>query len=256
MESAIRYPEHGETQPSARWSILDDGTLRLNKLTTTDQAISTPAISSIINPLKEILSLGVETPISRAQNSDDRYYDCRNSDCYAFLKPALRKIEFDHFMKFPNTISPDGVLMAIGSGCTILVWSIATGITRHTLNGHSQRVNSVSFSSNGKLIASGSEDNTVRLWDTNTGATLRTLDGHEFGVQLVFFPLNSEVVGSVSSNVIRLWNIASATILNTFDDYHVKGICSSVAFSPNGALMAWQYITGVVEVLELATLSS
>lgn len=253
MESVIQYPEHGETQPSARWSILDESTLRLDKLTTTDHTISTTASFPIIESLKEIFSFGAETPISRAQNSDDRYCDCRNSDCCAFYKPALRKIEVDNSINFPITISPDGLLLASGSGRTIRVWSIATGITRHTLNGHARIVNCVSFSPNGKLIASGSEDKTIRLWDTNTWVTLRTLEGHGFGVQLVFFPLNSEVVGSVSSNTVRLWNIASATILNTFDKNHVG---CSVAFSANGALMAWQCTIGVVEVLEIATLSS
>jgi WD40 repeat protein len=36
-------------------------------------------------------------------------------------------------------------------------------------------VTSVSFSPDGKAIASGSEDNTVWLWDVQTGKTLRTL---------------------------------------------------------------------------------
>ena len=33
-----------------------------------------------------------------------------------------------------------------------------------TLTGHTNTVNAVSFSPNGKLLATGSRDNTVRLW--------------------------------------------------------------------------------------------
>ena len=48
-------------------------------------------------------------------------------------------------------------------------WSAAL----QTLEGHSDWVNSVSFSPDGKLIVSSSDDGMVQLWDAVTGAAYR-----------------------------------------------------------------------------------
>src|SRR5277367_1579233 len=51
-----------------------------------------------------------------------------------------------------------------------------------TLEGHSSSVRAVAFSSDGRLLASGSRDNTVRLWDPATGAPVQTLEGYSESV--------------------------------------------------------------------------
>ena len=47
-----------------------------------------------------------------------------------------------------------------------------------TLKGHSSQVFSLTFSPDGKTLASGSADNTIKLWNLSTGQQLRTLKGH------------------------------------------------------------------------------
>ncbi|MBC6433937.1 ribosome assembly protein 4, partial [Nostoc sp. HG1] len=45
----------------------------------------------------------------------------------------------------------------------------------NTLEGHSNRVNSVAYSPNGQRLASASDDNTLKIWDVSSGQLLKTL---------------------------------------------------------------------------------
>ena len=48
----------------------------------------------------------------------------------------------------------------------------------HTLEGHKDWVDACAISPDGRLIASGSWDNTLRLWSVGTGQKLHVLEGH------------------------------------------------------------------------------
>eukprot|EP01044_Picomonas_judraskeda_P043461 COSAG03_NODE_22869_length_286_cov_0.588235_1_plen_61_part_01 len=56
------------------------------------------------------------------------------------------------------------------------------GECEHTLEGHSDDVNSASFSPDGTKVVSGSRDQTVRIWDAVTGECEQTLEGHSYYV--------------------------------------------------------------------------
>jgi hypothetical protein len=48
---------------------------------------------------------------------------------------------------------------------------------RCTLQGHTKQVTSVAYSPDGKLLASGSMDQTIKLWDLASGKNTTTLQG-------------------------------------------------------------------------------
>jgi WD40 repeat protein len=78
-----------------------------------------------------------------------------------------------------------------------------------TLEGHTSGVNSVAFSPDGKLLASGSTDWTIKLWEVATGSPVRTLYGHTWVVNSVAFSPDGRLLASSSSDdTIKLWDIS------------------------------------------------
>ena len=107
----------------------------------------------------------------------------------------------------------------------------------NSLGGHTKSVNSVSFSPDGKLLASGSADNTVKLWDTTTGTEIKTLIGHTKPVFAVSFSPNGKLLASGSfDQTVKLWDTTTGKAIKTFTG-HTDNVVG-VSFSPNGKLLA------------------
>jgi WD40 repeat protein len=75
------------------------------------------------------------------------------------------------------------------------------------LEGHTGDINAVTFSSDGQLLASASDDDTVRLWNPTTGELLQMLEGHTKWVKVVAFSPDGQLLASASQDrTVRLWN--------------------------------------------------
>ncbi len=107
----------------------------------------------------------------------------------------------------------------------------------HTLEGHTNNVLPVTFSLNGKWIASGSKDKSVLLWDAQRGERLNTLTGHTDKVQsLAFHPQGTWLAAAHWNSSLTLWKMPEGTLLYTLNE-HTNSV-NSVAFNAEGTLLA------------------
>ncbi|OLL26672.1 Ribosome assembly protein 4 [Neolecta irregularis DAH-3] len=92
---------------------------------------------------------------------------------------------------------------------TMFLWDLAKGtkpVARMT--GHQKLVNHVSFSPDGRYIASASFDNSVKLWDGRDGKFIATLRGHVAAVYQCAWSSDSRLlVSSSKDTTLKVWDI-------------------------------------------------
>jgi len=137
-------------------------------------------------------------------------------------------------------LSPDGTRLAAKSGASFPVelWDVAAGQAGHRLL-HSaafKRVNSVAFSPDGRLLATGGEDYVVKVWDTANGNELRTLFTPWPSIML-FGPSGTLLLVTGTSGA-RVWDTTSWRAwplqVTGADEFLVR----SAAFTPDGRAVA------------------
>ncbi|CCD51193.1 hypothetical protein BofuT4_P085550.1 [Botrytis cinerea T4] len=135
---------------------------------------------------------------------------------------------------------------------TVKIWDAATGTLQQTFEGHSGSINSVAFSADSKLLASGSGNHTIKIWDAATGTLQQTLEGHSGSVRSIAFSADSKLLVSGSGDhTIKIWDAATGTLQQTLEGHN--DWVRSIAFSADSKLLASGSDDHTIKIWDAAT---
>ena len=133
----------------------------------------------------------------------------------------------------PQVLSYGNGTIAVGfrlESDNIIILNAITGSQVAVLSGHTDWVRSLVFSSDGRLLVSGSDDRTVKLWDIQTGGVVKTFHGHTNYVLSVSISTDcSMIISGSRDKTICLWDTQTGDCNQSIV---LKGAVDYVGFSP------------------------
>jgi WD40 repeat protein len=104
-----------------------------------------------------------------------------------------------------------------------------------SLQGHDSFIKAVSYSPDGKTLASAGLDQKVILWDSATGKQLRTFTGQNGMILCLDWSHDGSRIAT-GGDAIVIWDVSSGEPLRTVRSLY--GLVNGVSFSPDGKHLA------------------
>jgi WD40 repeat protein len=182
---------------------------------------------------KELITVGHDKAV--------RFWDVGNGEPLRTLYPPAGK--GNEGMLYAAALSPDGKTLAVaGYGWTggedpVYLIDVATGQLRRRLKGHTDVIRALTFSRDGRLLASGSADKTARIWEVRTGTCKQTLTGHTRSLcDVAFAPDGRRLATASFDKTARLWLLSTGRSQAVLRGHTAEVYC--VAWSGDGKTIA------------------
>jgi WD40 repeat protein len=138
------------------------------------------------------------------------------------------------------------------------------------LKGHTARLNSVAWSSDGSRLATASSDETIRIWDATTGNQLLSLPDHGYAGlvgRAAFSADGKRIATSSTASTAKVWDISATLNPSTGSGQNPGAItgkelltlcchppgATAFSFSPDGTRLATAGLDGLAKVWDSTT---
>ncbi len=176
---------------------------------------------------------------------------------WRFGNDSQMQISHQELYSIPNAgsdrFSGDGSLLAGLRGNDVKIWDAATGRELLTLVGHTGWVMGLSFSPDGKSLASTSLDGTVKIWSLTPGneTVAVTTPAASFGTRIAYNPQRDEFAASGGDGTITVWDARTGDSRLKLGDHKLEVL--SLAFSADGERLASGSLDGTAVIWDLST---
>jgi hypothetical protein len=124
-------------------------------------------------------------------------------------------------------------LAAAGTGNRIRVWRLAGSVLRSVHTRHAGQLNAVSWSPDGRWLATASDDHTAAVWDADSGERRVTLSGHRSWVNdVAWSPDGLRLATSSADGTATIWAWETGRALAAMAGHAGPVVC--VAWAPDG----------------------
>lgn len=159
-----------------------------------------------------------------------RHYDAGIAACGSFL--------------------PDGTRAVIG-GSELALWDLELNAVLRRYQGHSDRVQSLAITPDGKRAVSAAADSTIRLWDLSKLTPVWSVDGPKVNFQSLAITPDARYILSGGDGVIRVLELDSGREVTRLRAH--KGFTLSLAVSRDGKRALSGGTDNIVRLWDLST---
>jgi WD40 repeat protein len=152
--------------------------------------------------------------------------------------------------------SADGARLAMGpnelvscSGCDgipqpVELWDVANAKQVLSLPGFTTSVTSLAFSPDGKVLATGSDDQKIKIWDMSNGQALHEVGPVGLHMYLAFSPDGSLLIAGTANGTITIWDTSTWTQIASLATSSTP--LAGVTFTPDGKFIISGAQDGVI----------
>lgn len=144
------------------------------------------------------------------------------------LTGPIMDLQISYDRKFFFVACKGGVIKQIQTG--------GKNLEIMTFTGHTDDVNSIEISPDGKFLASASNDKSIIIWDISTGKISKKLSGFEWKVTSIKYSSDgSYILGGCNNGMAKLFEIANSKVVSEFNELG-KNV-RDVAISRDGSIV-------------------